>query len=253
MCDTPRPRPSERPRRPPPRMPLEHPSRSADRRSGRQLARRRRAWVPSHFPSANRPARRTPSKRSTAGSFGRRSQTPRHRVNPSRSSEISQRSPRALAAASRGLRSTASGAGIPRAIAPAPPPTTPRRTTFVRAHAALLDGAPIERLAPWLFGVARNVSREHLRARARLVAMADPVDREVPACAADPEALRELLRPDGLVSRSHHARLVPVMLNSAPNLQWPPEGTLIHRSRHRRCRSQKRCDAAQEDVQSERG
>lgn len=61
--------------------------------------------------------------------------------------------------------------------------------TFVRAHAALLDGAPIERLAPWLFGVARNVSREHLRARSRLVAMADPVDREVPACAADPEAI----------------------------------------------------------------
>ncbi|MFO0650320.1 MAG: RNA polymerase sigma factor [Polyangiales bacterium] len=61
--------------------------------------------------------------------------------------------------------------------------------TFVRAHAALLDGAPIERLAPWLFGVARNVSREHLRARSRLVAMADPVDREVPECAADPETL----------------------------------------------------------------
>jgi RNA polymerase sigma-70 factor (ECF subfamily) len=61
--------------------------------------------------------------------------------------------------------------------------------TFVRAHAALLDGAPIERLAPWLFGVARNVSREHLRARSRTVAMAEPVDGEVPACAADPEAL----------------------------------------------------------------
>lgn len=61
--------------------------------------------------------------------------------------------------------------------------------TFVRAHAALLDGAPVERLAPWLFGVARNVSREHLRARARTVAMAEPVDGEVADRVADPEAL----------------------------------------------------------------
>jgi RNA polymerase sigma-70 factor (ECF subfamily) len=61
--------------------------------------------------------------------------------------------------------------------------------TFVRAHAALRGGVAVERLAPWLFGVARNVSREHLRARSRTVAMADPVDGDVAACDADPEAL----------------------------------------------------------------
>ena len=41
--------------------------------------------------------------------------------------------------------------------------------TFVRAHAALTSGVAVERLCPWLLGVARNVSREHQRARAGLV------------------------------------------------------------------------------------
>jgi RNA polymerase sigma-70 factor (ECF subfamily) len=61
--------------------------------------------------------------------------------------------------------------------------------TFVRAHASLTGGAPIERLLPWLLGVARNVAREHLRARSRTVPMASPVGDAEPESAPDPEAL----------------------------------------------------------------
>lgn len=63
--------------------------------------------------------------------------------------------------------------------------------TFVRAHAALRGGAEVERLQPWLLGIARNTAREHRRAQQRDVALADTVSEQgsEPVAALDPEAL----------------------------------------------------------------
>lgn len=74
--------------------------------------------------------------------------------------------------------------------------------TFVRAHASLTGGAPVERLAPWLFGVARNVAREHRRASARTVPRPDPVDDEAPAPSPDPEALLAGRQADAALARA---------------------------------------------------
>jgi RNA polymerase sigma-70 factor (ECF subfamily) len=60
---------------------------------------------------------------------------------------------------------------------------------FVRAHAALIAGAAVDKLTPWLLGITRNVAREQHRAQARTVPMAEPIDDEVAACEVDPESL----------------------------------------------------------------
>ncbi len=73
---------------------------------------------------------------------------------------------------------------------------------FVRAHAALTAGAPVERLAPWLFGIARNVAREHRRADQRTVPMADPVDDDAPSVAPDPESLLSGRQADDALARA---------------------------------------------------
>ncbi len=71
--------------------------------------------------------------------------------------------------------------------------------TFVRAHAAIVGGAAVEKLVPWLLGVARNVAREQLRARKRTVPLDDSsLDATVTSC-PDPETL--------LVGREAHALL----------------------------------------------
>lgn len=77
--------------------------------------------------------------------------------------------------------------------------------TFVRAHAALVAGAPVERLLPWLFGVARNVSREQLRARGKTVPMAEPVEDDRPSPALDPEALLSGRQRDTALARALEA------------------------------------------------
>jgi RNA polymerase sigma-70 factor (ECF subfamily) len=61
--------------------------------------------------------------------------------------------------------------------------------TFVRAHQGLLAGTPVERLLPWLLGIARNVAWEQRRQRARTIPMEEPVEDGAPDASPDPEAL----------------------------------------------------------------
>ena len=51
--------------------------------------------------------------------------------------------------------------------------------TFVRAFRAIRTMRRETKLSTWLFGIARNVARESLRARARAVRHVDLADREV--------------------------------------------------------------------------
>lgn len=73
---------------------------------------------------------------------------------------------------------------------------------FVRVHAALTSGAEVQSLVPWLLGVARNVAREQLRSRKKLVALeAEEVEQRV-SPAPDPEALLLGREADALLSRA---------------------------------------------------
>jgi RNA polymerase sigma-70 factor (ECF subfamily) len=74
--------------------------------------------------------------------------------------------------------------------------------SFVRAHAALVNGVPVERALPWLLGVARNVAREHLRLTAKTVALDEPVDDRAASLAPDPEALLLEREADALLARA---------------------------------------------------
>lgn len=74
--------------------------------------------------------------------------------------------------------------------------------TFVRAHAALTSGVAIDRALPWLLGVARNVSREHLRAHAKTVSLGEPVEEVTESPAPDPEALLLGRETDALLERA---------------------------------------------------
>lgn len=51
--------------------------------------------------------------------------------------------------------------------------------TFVRAHSRLKTMREVEKLAPWLFGIARNVSYEQMRARRRHRDDPSALEREV--------------------------------------------------------------------------
>jgi RNA polymerase sigma-70 factor (ECF subfamily) len=61
--------------------------------------------------------------------------------------------------------------------------------TFVRAHARLDTLRTGDKLAPWLFGIARNVSWEQLRARKRYVGVDDERDEDRPSPEPTPETL----------------------------------------------------------------
>jgi len=51
--------------------------------------------------------------------------------------------------------------------------------TFVRAYRAIHTMRPETKLSTWLFGIARNVARESLRARARATSHVDLADKSV--------------------------------------------------------------------------
>src|SRR3954463_3458530 len=60
--------------------------------------------------------------------------------------------------------------------------------TFVRAHAKLATLREGEKVLPWLFGIARNVFYEELRARKRHLRSLDDDERdEEPSSAPSPE------------------------------------------------------------------
>jgi RNA polymerase sigma-70 factor (ECF subfamily) len=72
--------------------------------------------------------------------------------------------------------------------------------TFVRAHEALQAGAPVERLVPWLLGIARNVASEQRRLQARTVPWEEPLEDSAMDLCPDPEALFQAGETEALLS-----------------------------------------------------
>lgn len=85
-----------------------------------------------------------------------------------------------------------------------PPADEATQECFVRAHAALVGGAEVQRLLPWLLGVARNVVREQRRlAKGRPLVALDGPELELRASTApDPERVLLGREADAALSRA---------------------------------------------------
>jgi RNA polymerase sigma-70 factor (ECF subfamily) len=100
--------------------------------------------------------------------------------------------------------------------------------TFVRAHAGLSGIREHAKLRPWLFGIARNVSRERARARQR-ARREEPLDDEVgPAVVGVAPSPQELLlgrEADvvlaGAMSHLDEARRAALLLRIDHDLGYP--------------------------------
>lgn len=104
--------------------------------------------------------------------------------------------------------------------------------TFVRAHRALVGGAEVQRVAPWLLGVARNVAREQHRARRNVVAL-DRAEAEERRCPApDPEALLLGRETDAALSSAldslSEERRVALVLRVDQGLAYEDIAAILH-------------------------
>jgi RNA polymerase sigma-70 factor (ECF subfamily) len=74
--------------------------------------------------------------------------------------------------------------------------------TFVRAFSSLSSAKNSDRLAPWLFGIARHVFHEQLRARRRRMLAAGDEAPEIADAAPSPEAVLMHREADQLLARA---------------------------------------------------